>query len=681
MKHIRTAISIFFVFILFLAFLSGCKGISPEEIGNQYLTLWKDGKYQEAYALLSQESKQSISEEEFIKRHQNIYQGIELSSITYEVGEITKNEGQTLLPYHATYNTELAGPLQYDFQLALVQEEKTWKVQWSPSLLFPQMQAGDTVRVYTYKPSRGEIFDRNGELLAANSHAQTVYGNPAKITDPAKFAQELAPLLDTTPDEVEKILQSKETQRDKVAIFKSYLPGTIPSNIKEKLLAIKGVGIDEKNYTPIRYYPSRLMAHTLGYIGAISQEEMKQLSSKNYKVDDKIGKNGLEQAFEDTLRGKEGFEICILDADGNKKEVLASSEKEDGLDLHLTIDIKLQEKMEQLLKEKDVTGTAIVMDPSTGEILAMASAPSYDPNLFTMKLSQEEYNKLNEDARKPLLNRLTLALYPPGSTFKPFTAAMGLETGKITPSFVFNESIVDNQWKPSNENWPYPPITRVPQPAGPLDLEKAIAWSDNIYFAYTALQIGQEAFQEYAEKYGLGEAVPFDLGTKKTQLSRNGRLDNRKLLADSGYGQGEILVTPIQMASMFSAFANQGTVMKPHIVQSTYKTSDNKYEVVETFEPEVWKEGIIKPETVQTLLPALKKVMTEGTGSQVAIPGLTIAGKTGTAEIGNSKDKEIAWFIGFTTDTTPKRLVCVTLEVPANQGNVKLEIARELLQP
>lgn len=666
--------------------LTGCGGgVKPQEVAEEYLSSWKDGRYQEAYAFLTSESAGKITEEDFIKKYENIYRGIEVTSISYEMEEPVEDEERVIIPFTATYDSALAGKMEYRFQLPMEKEDETWKIHWSPSLIFPQMEDGDKIRVSSTESIRGEIFDRNGNPLALNRYATTVWGNLDKIEDPEDFSTKLAPLLDLSPENVMEKLNTKEAQRDRIAIFKAYLPGTLTNELEEKLLAIKGVGIDSKRFTPIRYYPEgTLLAHTLGYTGAISEEELKELSDQGYEAHHKIGKAGLEQAYERELVGKRGYSIDIVGEDNKKKLTLASASKEDGMDLHLTIDLPLQQKAEELLSSKlpnDQRGTVVILEPSTGEILAMASAPTFDPNVFSFRISQEDWDELNDKDRKPLFNRVTQGLYPPGSTFKPFTAAMALEEGKLTPDFVFEEKVTQNQWKPQDKKWPYPPITRVPHPAGPLNLENALKWSDNIFFAYAAMEVGKEAFQDYAGRYGLGDAIPFDLGVAKSKVSNKGDLESEKLLADSGYGQGELLITPLQMASTFSALANEGSIMRPRIVESLYRTEGEEYTAQQTNEPEVWKTGVMKAETISTLVPSLEKVVSdpEGTGHAVHIEDMLIAAKTGTAEVGENKDGEISWFIGFTRENDPNLLVCVALEAPAKKGGeVKMDIAREL---
>jgi penicillin-binding protein len=330
------------------------------------------------------------------------------------------------------------------------------------------------------------------------------------------------------------------------------------------------------------------------------------------------------------------------------------------------------------------------MDPFTGAVEAMCSYPAYDLNQFVRGIGEEDYQKLLEQKNKPLFNRLTQGLYPPGSVFKPFTAAAALQAGAVTKDYEFAEAIEDDRWIPTKYgHWQWSAIkrTEIKYRAAPLNLHNAVLHSDNIYFANAALLTGTDDFTKYVENIGLGEAIPFELSVSKSQLLNKDSDMNLMLLADSGYGQGEVLITPLQMASSFCAFANGGDIPLPHIVKGIYRTDGTEYVPEYETEPGMWKEGVIDGKTIDILEPMLKDVVDSqynGTGSKLRVRDCVIAGKTGTAEIGNDKNREIAWFAGYRTgvDKDDARLVLVMLEVPARDeySNLKFDIARQLLK-
>jgi penicillin-binding protein len=260
---------------------------------------------------------------------------------------------------------------------------------------------------------------------------------------------------------------------------------------------------------------------------------------------------------------------------------------------------------------------------------------------------------------------------------------MGLQDGKINTSFVFNEPINKNLWLPNIEGWVYPAIKRMKETPGALNLRNAITYSDNIFFAYTALKVGSDSFLQHCADFGFNQPMPFDLPLK---TSNSGQMGTMRYLADSGYGQGELLITPLQMATLFGSLANGGDIMVPRLVQSICHTEGPRYLTDKTNPPEVWKQGALPKSTLDILVPYLKRVAQIGTARELNTPELRkygICAKTGTAEIGADKSREIAWIIGFTTEGRDgnNRLVCVTLEVPAKEGGVRTKIAEAMFLP
>ena len=289
------------------------------------------------------------------------------------------------------------------------------------------------------------------------------------------------------------------------------------------------------------------------------------------------------------------------------------------------------------------------MNPNTGEVLALVSTPGYDPNDFVMGMSTAKWDSLNGDPNKPLNNRFK-ATYAPGSTFKPITAAIGLNINSLDPNA--NKSISGLSWK-KDSSWGSYSVTRVSDYAGGSNLLNAMVYSDNIYFAQTALDIGKDKFQTGLKSLGFDESMEFDFGLTKSQFASSGEIKTDVQLADSGYGQGEILVNPVHLASMYSMFVNQGSMVTPYLI---YKDSP-----VAT----IWKSNVITKEAASTVLNDMIQVVESpnGTGHEAQTPGLTIAGKTGTAEIkasqGDSTGTEIGWFAAMTTNRNNNNLLVV----------------------
>lgn len=653
--------------------LPACSKPSPKEPADAYLDAWKQGKYQDMYQLLSSKSQSSINQEDFVNRYSNIFSAIRLQSLEIAAQEIIIEDDEAYLPFKAEFHTNTVGTFEYEYTLPLVLEDKQWKIAWSPSLIFPLMDEGDKVRIAQHSAKRGSITDRDGNPLAVDGPAYTVGAKPSAIPDTDNFIKTLAPLIEMDESAIRKILDQKWV-KDNPDLFVPIknLPFNISEDYKNELLNVKGVMLSSKSHITRQYSMEQAFAHVTGYVQRINQDEVEEKSSEGYEAEDLIGRQGIEAALEENLRGRRGYTLYIEDKEGEQKAIIAQVEAQDGSNVMLTLDPDLQITAYEALKGHK--GSAIALNPATGEILAMVSQPSFDPNVFPVGVSPSSWKAISQDPNHPLVNRCLQSLYPPGSVFKPFTAAMALELGAITPETVVAEAQKE-EWIPT-PSWTAPPIRRVPHPAGEVNLRNAIVWSDNIYFAWTGLKIGYKDFQSFAQRYGLGKSLPFTLPVKASQIKNSTTQWSDALLANSSYGQGEMLVTPLQMAVMYTAFYNGGNMMLPQIVKEV-RTASNQ--VVESLQPRPWLEGVIARQQVETLLPMLVDTVEDPTGTahKVKIPGLTIAGKTGTAQVGD-KTQEIAWFIGFTLNTEKPLLVCVALEVPAGEGDVKLDIARRM---
>ena len=352
---------------------------------------------------------------------------------------------------------------------------------------------------------------------------------------------------------------------------------------------------------------------------------------------------------------------------------------------------KPQELLDLVLFGTDTAGAVVVMNPKTGEVNAIASNPSYDLNRFIKGMSGDEYKALEDQENEPLRNRAARELYPPGSTFKAFTAAAALDTGTVNENYVFTGYIDNDYWKPTGYGeWPWPRIkrTRVYHRTEPMNMTNCMLHSDNIYFADVALKIGQEKFIAYFnEKLGMDKSLPYELGAARSQLYSRGSVMDNKMLADSGYGQGQVLVTPLQLAAMFSAFANNGDMPTPRITDGLYVTDGVEYKCIRKSEYSVWMEDAISTNAINKIIPMLQGVVDpnkNGTGRSLRVTNVDVAAKTGSAEIGKDKTRMYSWFAGFRLNVAQEdeRVVIVMLDVPDSgaYSSLKFQIARELLK-
>ena len=661
----------------------------PKPFLDNYVQLLNAYNFGACYALLAPDTQEAITLVDFTQRYQNIFDGIDFQGLTISYGDLTVEAGKRYLQSATlTYSSALLDEFTQDvvFSLDYSDNDSTFYLNWTPAMIFTDLTSSTEVKLRTLRPARGEILDSEHNAYAINSYAESVYVQPSKIEDTSYTVTALASILGMTTVDVEKALSSSAAVKYDSAVIKAYPPGGISEATESALTTLPGVGVDRTSMTPIRYYPNgSFFAHSMGYTSAITAEELSKLDSSRYDISSYVGRTGLEAAYEDILCGTKGYSLDIYASDGQRLSTVARKEKVDGLDLEVTLDYDLQcraEEMLEQLKEEGNAGAAVVLEPTTGEVLAISSFPDFDPNLFVLNSDPKTLaSYVAADSNSPLYNRAVQGSYIPGSTVKPLIAAMALDDGVVDENYEFTGEIIKKQWTPKGY-WPYPPITRVSNYSGPVNMSNAITKSDNIYFADVALKAGWEKLEPFLKMIGFDERIPFDLRVSKPGYLNSDNYENMQLLAATGYGQGELIISPLQMACIFSSLANNGDVMTPRLVRATRRMEGTDYAVVDEYSESVWKENIISDHALSTIVPMLRRVVEEGSGRKIHINGLTICGKTGTAEIGSDKTREIAWMIAFVENADYNRLVCVTLELPANyKDTIRYDLARELLMP
>ncbi len=669
----RTVIKI--ILIVVICLFLGCCGEKPQSYDiSQYLESFIDMDYETMYSLCA--PAVNIKEAEFVQKYENIFEGLGVTEVT--IDNLSGPDEDGVYTYTSTYSTEDYGDFTNDFTLRAGLKKGKCVVLWNYSLIFPEMEEGTSVRVKTQKALRGEIFGSDGTLIAKNSFADTIYMDTTKVKDISAVAAAVSPITGVTQSELIDRFNKAVENEIRVVALGSYFKEQLSEQQRQSILAVPGLGIDDKLYTPIRSYPLREAAsHIAGYTGFVDEKNIPD----GYASSDKIGLSGLEAAHESELRGKDGKIIYIENRWGKNIRTLYEISCEQGQDLWLSIKPGLQQRAYDALKnnlKEEQTGAAIVMDAQTGFVEAMASYPSFDNNVFTFPVVEDTFKQMT------MFSYATQGRYPPGSVIKPFSAAAALEGGAISADTVFDGRIADNKWTPDEPGWAWKPITRVSDSGTPLKLHNALVKSDNIFFAFSVMRLGDEKFVDYLERIGMSESAPFDLPVKNANIKNPDTSMDRRLLADMGYGQGQLLVTPIQMAAMYTAFANgTGDIMKPVLVKKTCRSGGLEYETISETQPEAWIKDAVSKRSLDTLLPMMEDVikLRGGTGRPANIPGIGLAGKTGTAEIGSDKTREISWFAAFWTDGNYKRLVVVMVDVKADEGAVKFDIAKELLTP
>lgn len=650
MKNKKILIGIIIIAIIIIAIITFFiinKTEKPEQVLQDYFTKISEEKYEEAYEMLSESAKNKIAKDTFVKKNDSIYKGIDMTDLKTEITNVENNEKIT---YNQKMNTS-AGEISFTNEASVIKEDKKYKINWKNSLIYPYLNENDKIRVKTLKSERGNIYDRNNILLAGKGNISSIGLVPGKMSENKEAdIQKLSTILGVSVESINNKLGMSYVKDDTFVPIKNV--AKTETQLKERALSISGVKITTESSRV--YTLGKEASQLIGYVQSISAEELEENKGKGYNSNSVIGKAGIEKVYEEILRGKDGKEIYIEDENGKKVKTVAKQEVENGKDVKLTIDANKQKQVYESLEENK--GSYVAMDSKTGEIIALVSTPSYDSNDFVLGMSTDEWKSLNEDEKNPLLNRFTKA-WSPGSTFKPVTGAIGITEGKINPKEDFGRSGLS--WQ-KDSSWGSYMVTTLTPYNEPANMQNALIRSDNIYFAKVALKLGYNKFMEGLNKLGFNEDINFEIGTTKSTYDTDGKITDEVQLADSGYGQGQILVNPIHMASIYSAFVNNGNMIKPTIIYE----EDKKVEYL--------KENAISQEAANTIKEDLIQVVESpnGTAHDAKIEGVKIGAKTGTAELKASKDEKgevLGWFNAFTADeSSENQLVVVSMIEDAN---------------
>lgn len=640
----------------------------PDELLDQYMSFIEKRDYEKMYDMIAEKESGNVTKDYFVKRNSDIYEGIEASNVAVDIIEFDKKT--ETVTFVISFDT-IAGNISFENKASFIKIKDKYKLLWDDSLIFPELNSSDKVRVSKIKARRGEILDRDGNMLAGEGTATMVGLVPKEIKDSDADILKIAELLETDKEAIKEKLGQEWVNEDSFVPIKA-LPKVKEADLmtlqpdemlleekkrQEELLAIPGVMFSD---TQVREYPlGEAAAHLIGYVQNVTADDLKEHSEEGYTDDSVIGRTGIEGLFEENLRGQDGYRIYIVDSEGGEKEKLAFKMAKHGENVQLTIDSKLQTRLyEQFKNDKSCS---VAMNQYTGEVLALVSTPSYDNNDFIMGLSDEKWGLLNNDKDRPMYNRFR-QVWCPGSAFKPVVAAIGLETGALDPFKDYgNEGL---KWQ-KDSSWGSYFVTTL-HTYEPVTLENALIYSDNIYFAKTALKIGRNELENSLESLWFNKKIPFEIVMEQSQFSNTGSIETEIQLADSGYGQGQILVNPLHMACIYSAFCNRGNIIKPYLLYK--RTPDVKY----------WMEEAFCDETVNYVLKGMKGVVNNpyGTGYEAYFDDIALAGKTGTAEIKKSGDDksgtELGWFCVFTTEKAQEKpilIISMTEDVKGRGGS------------
>lgn len=560
---------------------------------------------------------------------------------------------------------------------------RLWHLQIREGPYYRDLSENNRTRQVLLEPARGLIYDRHGVLLANNVPSFSLYVTLEDVKDREVLVEQLADLLGLDQALIRKKLGGKGGKllprkiKDRMTLRDAML-------VESHRLDLPGVMVEVESQ---RNYPGGVTAaHLLGYVGEISPDQLEKPEFSGLHQGSIVGQYGVEKSFDRHVRGQAGQKNVEVDALGHEKRAAVIEKPQAGNDLYLTIDVRLQKVAEELLGQE--YGAIVALDPTNGDILAMASRPGFDPNVLSRELTPKQWVEIVQDEGRPLNNRASQGQYPPGSTFKVPMAVAALETKTMAPSstvfcnggYQFGKRIY-HDWKASGH--------------GAVDLHTALVHSCDVYFYTVGQRMGIDVMAEFGKEFGLGQGTGVELPSERAGIMPSTawkqKTKNEPWLpgetVSAAIGQGYVTVTPLQMASLIGTVANDGVNYRPRLVQAVMdRVTGNLQEL-----PAVPRGKIkAKPETFRIIKEALADVVTKGTATRAKSSLVTIGGKTGTAQVAAlrtgpqenipKKFRDHAWFVAFAPVESPKIAVAVLGEHMGHGGSAAAPLAKEVIE-
>jgi penicillin-binding protein 2 len=515
-----------------------------------------------------------------------------------------------------------------------------------------QLAENNRIRLIPKQPVRGNIFDRKGKVLASSRLSYAVYLWPIarKRTEWPATLSRLSEILKTPASDIQKRLeQAGYNSPSLIRIARDISPAQITA-LAEYSNQLEGVEVDIE---AVRNYPNGdLAAHVLGYTGELNEEELAKRQAEGYRMGDIVGQMGVEESFEQTLRGEWGGQQVEVDGAGQVLRILGQKQAKAGKDVHLTLDLEVQKAAEAALGDRK--GAVVALNPNTGAVLAMVSRPTFDPNIFSTRITADTWKQLQSKGT-PFVNR-AMRGFPPASTFKVVTASAGMESGKFSTDAVLPTYAALNVGGVAFGEWNNAGF-------GPLGFVGALAISSNTFFGQIGRGVGGPTLIEWTRKYGFGQKTGIELSEESDGLVADDAWKRKEFdwewtvgdTVNMSIGQGFTQATPLQVAVMFAVPANGGYRVKPHLFKDSEESKN-------------WRKSLdLKPETLKVLQQGLRQVVAAGTGTALNVPHLPPAsGKSGTAEA--PPGKAHAWFGGYAPSDKPEIVVVAFCEHSGGGG-------------
>jgi len=647
--------------------------------------------YSAMYALLSSASQQAISSEEFARRYRETLNELSAYEVHFEIGQPALGTSMVQVPFRVTYRTTLAGEITRQMVASLVNEQGQWRIEWNDGLILPELAGGNRLARDCQAPSRGNIYDRFGQPLVSTAEAIALGIDTANVN--------LDRLFDLTLELSRLTGIDSQTLANRVLASGPgwYIPvGTTSRQEGQRLLSRGFSGLVISPYTSRYYHNSGIASQTVGYTLSISPEMFDVYKRKGYCGNERVGWAGIERAREPVLAGEHGGALYVINPQGQVVTTLAQKESRPAGDVYLTLDKNLQFYAQQALA--GFSGAVVVLERDTGRILALASSPGFDPNLFNPlnRNHAELLPQLFNDPRRPMYNRATQGQYPLGSVFKVITFAAALESGLYLPEteydcqYQFTELtdriLYDWTWERCQRRLSAGEEcnTSDSRPSGLLTLKEGLMRSCNPYFWHIGLDLYRNQrsgdIARMARAFGLGSLTGLDgVDEEPGQiLEPTSELE----ATNQAIGQGDVLVTPLQVARFMAAIGNGSLLYRPKLIEKVVAADG---QVIESFTPEIVGALPIRPDRLQALQEAMVEVIRNRRGTanfRIGSAPFPAAGKTGTAE-SNIPGSPHAWFAGYTFGNyrnKPDIAVAVVVEYAGEGSDYAAPIFRRVLE-
>lgn len=656
-------------------------GPDPLNMVNAFLQAWKTEDYASMYAMLSQESQAVITADDFSKKYTDAMNNLTLKELAFNVSTLPKvTSDSAQVNFHITYKTNMVGDLERDMTASLKLEGGQWRVAWDNGLILPELHDGSHLAMDIDVPARGSIFDRTGKAIVTQTDAKVIGLIPAEIDPDTEGAmlKTIGDLVDLYPGTIQNFYVNNPQAN-------WYIPvGEVSLEDYKKRGGTQGFSGVQVNDYNTRFYANQVAPQTIGYVSAIQKDELNQMMRLGFSRNQLIGRIGIEKWEQDVLAGKNGGSLHVVGKDGAIGASLGSFQKKPGSDIYLTLDEGLQFYAQKGLE--GFRGAIVIIERDSGKVLAMASSPGFDPNFFD---PANQWNgpdgvaSVVNDPNTPSLNRAAQSQYPLGSVFKVITFAAALESGTYTPEkpvldcpyhFTIQDKVFDD--------WTYQHFLDEvaatgegkTKPSGMLNLSDALKRSCNPWFWHIGQDLYEQgrktAIADMARGFGLGAPTGINVIDEAP-----GNITNPPGVIDAvnqAIGQGDVQVTPLQVARMMAAIGNGGTLLRPQLIE---KTIDANGIVTQVYKPDANAHPLpITNATLKALQAAMHKVIYETSGTAYGrFYGLRdtipLYGKTGTAESGNGRSH--AWFAGYTDSPNPefKNIAIAVIAENAGEGS------------